>query len=89
MSMRTASPRASRRLPIDEAVTPLPSEEHTPPVTKISFFMEGHYRPPAPEGQAPRHVEAMKRPLLTNLSKEKKRIREYDEKIGIKRRHRR
>jgi hypothetical protein len=31
------------RAPIEEAATPLPREEHTPPVTKISFFMGLQY----------------------------------------------
>ncbi len=31
------------RAPIEEAATPLPREEHTPPVTKISFFMGFQY----------------------------------------------
>ena len=30
-------PRLSRRQPIEEAATPFPSEETTPPVTKIYF----------------------------------------------------
>src|SRR5580704_13682379 len=33
----TRSPRLSRRQPIEAAATPLPSEETTPPVTKIYF----------------------------------------------------
>src|ERR1700687_6229498 len=33
----TVKPRLSRRHPIEEAATPLPSEETTPPVTKIYF----------------------------------------------------
>src|SRR5271163_2896365 len=33
----TLKPRLSRRQPIEEAATPLPSEETTPPVTKIYF----------------------------------------------------
>jgi hypothetical protein len=31
------------RAPIEEAATPFPREEHTPPVTKISFFMGFQY----------------------------------------------
>src|ERR1700747_3244441 len=31
------NPRLSRRQPIEEAATPLPREETTPPVTKIYF----------------------------------------------------
>ena len=41
--MRTDRPRDSMRAPIEEAATPLPREEHTPPVTKISFFMGLQY----------------------------------------------
>src|SRR5436189_4068007 len=33
----TLKPRLSRRQPIEEAATPFPSEETTPPVTKIYF----------------------------------------------------
>src|SRR5262249_41456016 len=33
----TLKPRLSRRQPIEEAATPLPSEETTPPVTNIYF----------------------------------------------------
>src|SRR5271165_3635883 len=33
----TLKPRLSRRQPIEEAATPLPREETTPPVTKIYF----------------------------------------------------
>src|SRR5581483_10989604 len=33
----TLKPRLSRRQPMEEAETPLPSEETTPPVTKIYF----------------------------------------------------
>src|ERR1700732_3114709 len=33
----TLNPRLSRRQPIEEAATPFPSEETTPPVTKIYF----------------------------------------------------
>jgi hypothetical protein len=33
----TWTPRLSRRQPIEEAATPFPSEETTPPVTKIYF----------------------------------------------------
>src|SRR5882724_11444150 len=35
--MLTLKPRLSRRHPMEEAATPLPSEETTPPVTKIYF----------------------------------------------------
>ena len=35
--MRTRSPRISRSAPKDAAVSPLPNEETTPPVTKIYF----------------------------------------------------
>src|ERR1044072_3587666 len=35
--MRTTSPRISNSAPNDAAVSPLPSEETTPPVTKIYF----------------------------------------------------
>jgi len=35
--MLTLKPRLSRRQPIEEAATPLPSEETTPPVTNIYF----------------------------------------------------
>src|SRR6202162_2161218 len=33
----TLKPRLSRRLPMEKAVTPFPSEETAPPVTKIYF----------------------------------------------------
>src|SRR5260370_9139154 len=33
----TLKPRLSRRQPIEEAATPFPSEDTTPPVTKIYF----------------------------------------------------
>src|SRR5690348_2055632 len=33
----TLKPRLSRRQPMEEAATPLPSDETTPPVTKIYF----------------------------------------------------
>src|SRR5260370_9909289 len=33
----TLKPRLSRRQPIEEAATPFPSKETTPPVTKIYF----------------------------------------------------
>src|SRR5215475_9221174 len=33
----TLKPRLSRRQPMEEAATPFPSEETTPPVTKIYF----------------------------------------------------
>src|ERR1700747_2897898 len=35
--MLTVKPRLSRRQPMEEAATPLPSEETTPPVTNIYF----------------------------------------------------
>src|SRR5712692_5018153 len=35
--MLTLKPRLSRRQPMEEAATPLPSEETTPPVTNIYF----------------------------------------------------
>src|ERR1700726_4049275 len=36
----TLKPRLSRRQPIEEAATPFPSEETTPPVTKMYFGAE-------------------------------------------------
>src|SRR6478735_8373323 len=47
----TRSPRATSRLPREEAVNPLPSEEATPPVTKmclvsLPFPTEFHHRAP-------------------------------------------
>src|SRR5262245_25721399 len=35
--MLTLKPRLSRRQPMEDAATPLPSEETTPPVTNIYF----------------------------------------------------
>src|SRR4030081_1911149 len=44
----TLKPRLSRRQPIEEAATPFPSEETTPPVTKIYFgaILISPYRAP-------------------------------------------
>src|SRR5882757_1702765 len=44
--MRTLSPRISRRAPSAPAVSPLPKEETTPPVTKIYFIAYGQ-KPPS------------------------------------------
>ncbi len=41
--MRTVSPRSSSSAPSDAAVRPLPSDETTPPVTKM-YFIELAYR---------------------------------------------
>jgi hypothetical protein len=38
--MRTVSPRISKSAPNAAAVSPLPSEETTPPVTKMYFIGE-------------------------------------------------
>src|SRR6266566_4012266 len=44
----TLKPRLSRRQPIEEAATPFPSEETTPPVTKIYFGAIRVARVPSP-----------------------------------------
>src|SRR6266581_4072033 len=44
----TLKPRLSRRQPIEEAATPFPSEETTPPVTKIYFGAIRAARVPSP-----------------------------------------
>jgi hypothetical protein len=54
--MRTLSPRPSNKAPREEAATPLPRLEHTPPVTKIYLFMYNYYSEPFPLSQL-RHKE--------------------------------
>src|SRR5712691_11808511 len=44
----TLKPRLSRRQPVEEAATPFPSEETTPPVTKIYFGAIREARVPSP-----------------------------------------
>jgi hypothetical protein len=39
-TMRTLKPRLSSSAPKEEAATPLPRLEHTPPETKINLFMQ-------------------------------------------------
>src|SRR5260370_6630656 len=76
----TLKPRLSRRQPIEEAATPFPSEETTPPVTKIYFGAIHAARVPTP-GLSTLHrsdvriiIDGMRESVKSNSSRRKNRI---------------
>src|SRR4029450_6823704 len=48
----TRRPRASRSAPIDAEATPLPSDDTTPPVTKMNFVFDPLFAMPTPPRQS-------------------------------------